>query len=80
MITVIIFVYVLVGGLSLFSGIGKWLFNSYIWAITMLPFMVAYYLIKGDEKKRAEAIDVCKLFLVLTAVFFIVYFTASWLS
>jgi hypothetical protein len=73
MIAFIIFIYVLVGTLSAFTNLGKWFFNSAVWCIPLLPFMVIYYLIKGDAQKRSEAIMVCKVMLVLCVIMFILW-------
>ena len=73
MIAFIIFIYVLVGTLSAFTKFGSWFFNSGIWFIPFLPFIIIYYLIKGDAQKRSEAIIVCKGMLVLCVIMFILW-------
>ncbi|MFZ4545923.1 MAG: hypothetical protein ACOYN4_00730 [Bacteroidales bacterium] len=60
MLVAIIAVYVLFGGISVFSNLGKWVFNSMILAIPFLPFMIIYFLIFGTSGKREEAIMMVK--------------------
>lgn len=73
MLSLIITIYITVGIASVFTSAGKWLFNSMIWAIPLLPFMTIYFLIWGDAVKKAEAIEMLKFFGIAIVFFFIFY-------
>ena len=80
MLFVIIGIYILIGGVSAASNFGRSLFNSTIWAIPFLPFMVIYYLVKGDKKKRAEAIIICKSTFLLVVIYLSIVCTIKYFS
>lgn len=71
MITIILIIYIMVIGVSALFNSMKWLVNSSILFLPLIPFMVGYYLIFGDEKKRAEALIICKAFLLFAAIYFV---------
>lgn len=71
MLLFILTIYITIGVVSAFTHLGKFIFNSMIWAIPLLPFMIIYYLINGDSKKRAEAFS---LIITLVVLYFFMYF------
>jgi heme O synthase-like polyprenyltransferase len=58
-------IYLVVGGVSAVTNFGRWLFSSWLVGILFLPFMIIYFLIYGDVKKRMEAITILKGGLVI---------------
>lgn len=58
-------IYLVVGGFSALTHFGRWLFSSRLIGILFLPFMIIYFLIYGDIKKRMEAITILKGGLVI---------------
>jgi hypothetical protein len=64
-------IYLVVGGVSAVTNFGRWLFSSWLIGILFLPFMIIYYLIYGDAKKRTEAIAILKGGLVLGVIYLI---------
>jgi heme O synthase-like polyprenyltransferase len=64
-------IYLVVGGVSAVTNFGRWLFSSWLMGILFLPFMIIYYLIYGDTKKRTEAITILKGGLVLGIIYLI---------
>ncbi len=67
----IIGLYLFIGGVSALTNFGKWLFSSWLVGIIFLPFMIIYFLIYGDQKKRSEAILILKGLFLLTVLYFI---------
>jgi len=65
-------VYIFIGVTSAFTNFGRWIFSSPLLAIPLLPFMIVYYLINGDSKKRKEAFSLTTTFLVLFVVIYLV--------
>lgn len=70
MLLFILTVYITIGVVSALSNLGKWVFSSMLLAIPFLPFMIIYYLLFGDSKKRSEAFS---LIITLLALFIIIY-------
>lgn len=66
---ILLFIYVIVGGASMITNFGKWLFNSKILALIFLPFMVVYFLINGSEQKRNEANTILKAGFLISILY-----------
>ena len=69
MIAFIVFIYIVTAAFSTLFNSGKWFVNSTVWAIPLLPFMVVYFLISGDEKKRSESLMICKSSVLLAFIY-----------
>jgi len=72
MILLILGIYIFIGVVSAFSNFGKWIFSSPLLAIPLLPFMIIYYLIRGDSVKLAEAVSLSITLVVLFVISFII--------
>lgn len=73
MLTVLIYLYATIGITAALTHLGRFILKSNILAIPFMPFMVIYFLVFGDKKRRYEAIMICKGLLVLCILFLAIY-------
>lgn len=73
MLMLILSVYITIGVVSAFTHLGKWVFNSMIWAIPLLPFIFTYHLLFGNTRQRADAFIVFRV-VVLAACLYALLF------
>lgn len=71
MLEIILGIYFIIGFSSAFTNLGKWLFSSPLLAIPLLPFMIIYFLIKGDSVRRKEALSLILTLVILLVISFI---------
>lgn len=77
MLEMLIIIYIVVGSASAVTNLGNWIFKSKIFALPFVPFLITYYLIKGDKTQKKEAVLVLKgigLFIAAWAFFTVIFY------
>lgn len=74
MLELLFIIYLVVGSLSAATNLGNWLFKSKILALPFVPFVIVFYLIKGDKQQKQEAVVILKGAGVFAIIFGFFYF------